>query len=1121
MVPTQIANAVAALHEAASCRACRRGPSHYFGALLLSSCGHLFCGDCWDQAVTRACPICQSIVVPDPRPFAASLASGRTPSLKERPDHGEDAILTNTNPATKGQAGMHITPANASKEIIEQLGALLEILSQVKGCCQTIDPDDAVGETSDGGTFSTGDGGDVQYEESECATAVPRACSPSNGGCENNLGRQPIITTSVDLTQQITVRKRRESSEELIIRESRRSSVLLSAVKSTNTNDLKDELRENESEVPATLVLCKYEEGSNVDDLNDALEEDETIVRGTGLVPPLQKQNVSCKYKEGRSNTKDSNDASDEANFESKLLKLDSSFLSEIQEGTCAQKQNCKTSTESQCLASDDSRFSASDAAEGPRRVSTSPDFVPIKQQGVKDRSVSMQRGNRAVAIEIVPWNHQGKPLLSPLTCDVPKSKFGRISSSRDPHTSIQTSLLSVGKNEKSHVAHEAVEARALKFYSTPTKGAYGADDWDIQEEHSKDRTEIAGTCFHLMCDIDNNEINTTEITTRNVVLFQHTTTQKRINDTETAAIYEKQHFDLLPSSIKDNAKSLNNALEENETQVSDIYLASPLQNMLCKSKPKHSLKLNQTETLGTYLASPLQKEVYKSDDGSNAKDSNHVLEENETEVPGTYLEPPLQNTSLKSQTGSIANSLEVNKTELSRSYLPAPIQHVLLESEVGSKTKDLNYVPFERKHESKLLKQDCIFDVLRKRCLQKQGCKTSESPCSASDDSRFSTSPNKRLREGLNSGHPFRPTIHQRFENGLASMQEGKEAARDIKERNIQSELLLSPLTCDVWHSQLSCVPSGRDPRTCFHTNSSPVANERKLHVAFDVLHPVEAQALQTLHEKGFLHIALDGIQRISKCGNIVPFPETLITHGVGKPGIGSQEQYKLAYRTVSSLKASALGAHIVDARWAIDSVNAGLLLDRDKYMIWSDVESHGNCNNGTIADMLDQERQQLNYVKFDGINFGLLRSMDRNPLSELNESSCQPDQLQLHLETRPMTTPEIESLVHYWGGRVTTDSLTHIDYLLVDDFMTLDQMRKVLQQTLKTNSGVDKWSIRSAGKTELNNFIVNGALTDGGVNDFQVRVPVVQIKWLEDSISVNYLKKLNSYCLGILTFG
>ena len=412
----------------------------------------------------------------------------------------------------------------------------------------------------------------------------------------------------------------------------------------------------------------------------------------------------------------------------------------------------------------------------------------------------------------------------------------------------------------------------------------------------------------------------------------------------------------------------------------------------------------------------------------------------------------------------------------------------------------------------------------------------------------RVSTSPAKVWRNEF--GPPTKPEYspspspsikRRRVDNGptSAEMQMNQdETTTYIRPWNIQSEPIMSQLTCDV-----KTCPAGRRYDDITQRNSftstgnglqspenqqmSPLPTgvrdkNQKLYVTYDVLDPVETNALNMLHEQGFCQLVMDGVKSVTKDHSSVPFPAILITHAVDMPGFENQTNKTVAtcYRSYRYLKARALGARIIDARWVIDSQCAGFTLDCDKYKIWNDLESYKLISTNKIKDnaTLPESSVMLTH-KFDGVTFGLLRGLECKPSSlELDEIKSQSLNSPLRLQPTPITSDEIETLVKCWGGRVTTDVLTLMDILLVDESVTLNQITKGLQQNLKRNNSVSRWSIEKWQSDVLESFIVDGSLTKDYGEGLEVKIPIIRSKWLEDSICLGSLQSLASYCWGIL---
>jgi len=294
--------------------------------------------------------------------------------------------------------------------------------------------------------------------------------------------------------------------------------------------------------------------------------------------------------------------------------------------------------------------------------------------------------------------------------------------------------------------------------------------------------------------------------------------------------------------------------------------------------------------------------------------------------------------------------------------------------------------------------------------------------------------------------------------------------------------------------------------------------------YIAFDILDLAETHALESMHSQGLVRVVLDEMKEVTIPGRgVLPFPAILVTHGIAE----SIEGMTACYRSYSYLKAVALGALVVDARWLVDSMDAGTLHDCNVYKIERDVETHSRLKARKIGrdDLLTTSSRQSSITlkhTLDGMVLGLLKNIDnvhRAHTKETHDDSRLNNQFQIE-ETKQITSQEIESLVKCLGGKVCI-GLTLSNALLVDDWSTLNQILKALHTNLK-RSNVSRWSVRKYEPGELDEFIVNGRLIgDNNVRGVRsnARIPIIRFKWLEDSICLTSLQCLDSYCWGILT--
>lgn len=103
---------------------------YYHGQLLTTSCGHLFCQDCWDKSID--CPICQGSTSLEPRPAIVTTSSSST-TIGAPNKHSN---ITEDGAKSKDQTcnfQLQFTNNLCNAESIEQMGALLGMLRQMRG----------------------------------------------------------------------------------------------------------------------------------------------------------------------------------------------------------------------------------------------------------------------------------------------------------------------------------------------------------------------------------------------------------------------------------------------------------------------------------------------------------------------------------------------------------------------------------------------------------------------------------------------------------------------------------------------------------------------------------------------------------------------------------------------------------------------------------------------------------------------------------------------------------------------------------------------------------------------------------------------------------------------------
>lgn len=123
----------------------------------------------------------------------------------------------------------------------------------------------------------------------------------------------------------------------------------------------------------------------------------------------------------------------------------------------------------------------------------------------------------------------------------------------------------------------------------------------------------------------------------------------------------------------------------------------------------------------------------------------------------------------------------------------------------------------------------------------------------------------------------------------------------------------------------------------------------------------------------------------------------------------------------------------------------------------------------------------------------------------------------------------------MEFCGGRISTDAssdaLMQANILLVPDEVHLDQVVKDLNSYPKRKTDA-KWSIEHWNKKDLeikcitkkrpheNSMTVLHSDDKQRRNEGILKLPVIQTKWLEDSICIRSLQCLEKYCLGMLSY-
>lgn len=107
---------------------------------------------------------------------------------------------------------------------------------------------------------------------------------------------------------------------------------------------------------------------------------------------------------------------------------------------------------------------------------------------------------------------------------------------------------------------------------------------------------------------------------------------------------------------------------------------------------------------------------------------------------------------------------------------------------------------------------------------------------------------------------------------------------------------------------------------------------------IAYDVLDPTEANALEWMNKEGRC-LVVSGVHSVpsnDERGSI-PFPSVLVTHAIDTPGSNTT-----CIRTQNTLRAMALGAEVIAAKWLVDSQRAGAWLDSEPYTIRCEVDRY-----------------------------------------------------------------------------------------------------------------------------------------------------------------------------------
>jgi len=308
-------------------------------------------------------------------------------------------------------------------------------------------------------------------------------------------------------------------------------------------------------------------------------------------------------------------------------------------------------------------------------------------------------------------------------------------------------------------------------------------------------------------------------------------------------------------------------------------------------------------------------------------------------------------------------------------------------------------------------------------------------------------------------------------------------------------------------------------------------------LYIAFDILDPIEADALKALHDQGLCRVVNSVLKltcieqhgaksnknngQLTSAPKFRPFPAILVTHAIDRPvfdavgdaGPTDSKTASICPRTYTYLKAMALGANVIDARWLIDSQSAESWMKISSYRIWGDWETYYNSK-------LRLERRKSHFANLTqnevlyGITFHLMQGKDERTETD---SSYYDDNSQLQVTTQSLTTNQAKALIECLGGTVFESISSKSKIILVPDSMPLNQMKNSFIVHYKGA----QWSIRSivdAGILDLNSM---RSRANGDESKNQLfKLPIIRTKWLEDSICTGSFGRMEKYCIGIICF-
>lgn len=143
---------------------------------------------------------------------------------------------------------------------------------------------------------------------------------------------------------------------------------------------------------------------------------------------------------------------------------------------------------------------------------------------------------------------------------------------------------------------------------------------------------------------------------------------------------------------------------------------------------------------------------------------------------------------------------------------------------------------------------------------------------------------------------------------------------------------------------------------------------------------------------------------------------------------GTLTRKTIPICFRSYEYVKAMALGARIIDARWLIDSHSAGSWMDCASYEVWGDVDTYNalsfrheceqDANGSDSVDIVATKARSLqrrHHNPLDrsilsGLTFGLIQSCQiSEPSLESNFISRKYTKSQLRAKTQALSSVQV----------------------------------------------------------------------------------------------------------------